>query len=269
MLASRQINTSTNYYEPFSGEQYTQELLFSYQISGKLMVDDDGHVQEFLAGSFRLVRKNRLLKYCKQPSKTSPYISLSVAFRTEMLRSFADAHGYHPRYRIRSPSVIKLKKLPLYEAHAKSLQAFNEVDEIANAELIQIKIKETLLILLKEQPELQDVIFDFSEPVKTDISRFMQENFRYNLPLSRFAYLSGRSLAAYKRDFEKVFQTSPGKWLLDRRLEEADRILKTTNKKSTEIYLSLGFEDLSHFSRAFKNKYGIPPSKVLIHKTSS
>ncbi|KQS36219.1 AraC family transcriptional regulator [Pedobacter sp. Leaf194] len=262
MFASRQINTSTYHHGPVSGEQYTQELLFSYQVSGKLMVDDDGQVQEFPAGSFRLVRKNRLLKYSKQPSKNSPYVSLSIAFRTEMLRSFADAHGYHPRYQIHSPSVIKLKKLPLYQAHVTALQAFNEVDELANTELIQMKIKETLLILLKEQPELQEIIFDFSQPVKTDISRFMQENFRHNLRLERFAYLSGRSLAAYKRDFEKAFQTSPGRWLLDRRLEEAHKILKTTNKKSTEIYLNIGFEDLSHFSRAFKNKFGIAPSKL-------
>lgn len=90
----------------------------------------------------------------------------------------------------------------------------------------------------------------------------MEENYQYNLSLARFAYLSGRSLASYKRDFEQVYQLSPGKWLLNRRLEEAGKLLKQKGKKPAEIYLSLGFEDLSHFSRAFKKKYGMSPSKI-------
>lgn len=142
MYKTRQIIISTNYHEAISGEQYAQELLFSHQISGELHIKEDGQVQKFLAGSFRLVRSNRLITYHKQPSETSPYLSLSVSFKIELLRSFADLHGYHPRYRINSPSVIELKKLPLYEAHATALRAF---DEVANGELIHIKVRETLL----------------------------------------------------------------------------------------------------------------------------
>jgi AraC-like DNA-binding protein len=33
-------------------------------------------------------------------------------------------------------------------------------------------------------------------------------------------------------------------------------------EKPTEIYLEVGFEDLSHFSFSFKKKYGIAPNKL-------
>jgi AraC-like DNA-binding protein len=45
----------------------------------------------------------------------------------------------------------------------------------------------------------------------------MEENFSFNLKLEEFARLSMRSLSAFKRDFQQVYQTSPGKWLLGKR----------------------------------------------------
>lgn len=261
MQESKQINTAVYYTNSFSGEQYTGEILFSYQISGSLQIQQNNKVSHYPAGSFRLVRQNRVIKYIKQANKSIPYRSLSVVLRKEMLRSFADAHGYSPRSQPTGPSVILLKKAVLYQSLISSLISYSEINEGENRQLIDMKVQEILFILLKEQPELQNVLFDFSVPVKSDLAGFMEKNFRYNLPLSRFAYLSGRSLASYKRDFINTFFTSPGKWLLNRRLEEAKILLSRIENSPSKIYLNIGFEDLSHFSRAFTFKFGITPSK--------
>jgi len=97
----------------------------------------------------------------------------------------------------------------------------------------------------------------------------MQKNFRFNVALSRFAYLTGRSLATFKRDFERLFHLSPSRWLVQRRLQEAYYflqeayyLLKEKGKAPSEVYLEVGFEDLSHFSFAFKKAYGLAPSRV-------
>jgi AraC family transcriptional regulator, exoenzyme S synthesis regulatory protein ExsA len=68
--------------------------------------------------------------------------------------------------------------------------------------------------------------------------------------------------ANFKRDFEKIFHTSPGNWLLQKRLQEAHYLIKEKGNKPSDVYLEVGFEDLSHFSYAFKNAYGIAPSKI-------
>lgn len=266
MHDAKQINSSIYYNEQIRGEQYTRDLLFSYQISGKLITEENGQLQEFRPGSFRLVRNNRLIKFWKVPEEGKVYQSLSIVFRSEMLRAFADDHGYRPRYQSQGPAVIRLPKLPLYKSLVASLLAFTAMNEVEHSDLILMKIKETLLILLKEQNELQQYLFDFSQPVKTDLFRFMHENFHHNLPLSRFAYLSGRSLAGYKRDFKDIFHISPGRWLLERRLDEAARMIGQRDRRPSEIYLALGFEDIAHFSRAFKKKFGFPPSKMRIQK---
>jgi AraC-like DNA-binding protein len=80
--------------------------------------------------------------------------------------------------------------------------------------------------------------------------------------LSRFAYLTGRSLATFKRDFEKLFRTSPSRWLQQRRLQEAHYLLKEKGLSPSDVYTEVGFEDLSHFSFAFKKAYGVAPSRV-------
>jgi AraC-like DNA-binding protein len=80
--------------------------------------------------------------------------------------------------------------------------------------------------------------------------------------LQRFAYLTGRSLATFKRDFEKIFHLSPSRWLQQRRLQEAHYLIKEKGKAVSDVYLDLGFEDLSHFSFVFKKKYGVAPSKI-------
>lgn len=91
----------------------------------------------------------------------------------------------------------------------------------------------------------------------------MRKNFMFNVSLNRFAYLTGRSLATFKRDFEKFFfLTSPSRWLQQQRLAQAYHLIREKGRRPSDVYLEVGFEDLSHFSFAFKKAYGIAPSLV-------
>lgn len=87
-------------------------------------------------------------------------------------------------------------------------------------------------------------------------------HFHYNLPVEKFAGLTGRSLAGFKRDFQKIFGMAPRHWLLEKRLKEARSLIESKNKKPSAIYLDLGFESLSHFSYSFKKKYGKAPTAL-------
>ncbi|WP_426478264.1 helix-turn-helix domain-containing protein [Chryseobacterium sp. CBSDS_008] len=69
-------------------------------------------------------------------------------------------------------------------------------------------------------------------------------------------------MSAFKRDFQKIFGIPPRQWLQLRRLKEAHFLLTQKGRSVSDIYLDLGFENLSHFSFAFKKQFGYPPSSL-------
>src|ERR1700710_1428250 len=126
-----------------------------------------------------------------------------------------------------------------------------------------LKIKEGVKLLLHVLPGLRSFLFDFAEPHKIDLEKFMLSNYQFNVPVEKFAQLTGRSLAGFKRDFQKTFGASPRQWLQDKRLIEARYQIEKKSKKPSAIYLDLGFESLSHFSNSFKQKFGMAPTELL------
>jgi AraC-like DNA-binding protein len=128
--------------------------------------------------------------------------------------------------------------------------------------LLTLKLKELIVSILlgRNNPELAAY---FQSLLKSDapvLSHIMEANFCYNLALEDFAKLSHRSLSAFKRDFRKYYNESPGKWLLQKRLDYSAVLLKNPALNVSQVALDCGFEDLSHFSRAFKEKFGVSPA---------
>ncbi|HZB12866.1 MAG TPA: AraC family transcriptional regulator [Chryseolinea sp.] len=127
--------------------------------------------------------------------------------------------------------------------------------------LLEIKFKELILDLLLSPPNepLCSYFKSLCDRSKTSIREIMQSNFIYNMKLEEFAYLSGRSITSFKKDFVNTFNCTPGKWLLKRRLEHAKYLLEVTDKNINELMFETGFENASHFIKVFKQTYGLTP----------
>jgi len=244
------------------GEQFVPEHVFSYHISGTVHINDGDTETIFREGEFRFSRRNHLVKFEKIPPEGGEFKALSIYLDQETLRNFSREYGYSSTKKPKDEAVLKLKSHPLLTTYMESLLPYRQTGELENDNLVGLKLKEAILILLETNPGIEDVLFDFTEPGKIDLESFMNRNFHFNVELKRFAYLTGRSLATFKRDFEKIFQMTPNRWLIQRRLQEAYYLIKEKGNAPSEVYLELGFEDLSHFSFAFKKKYGLAPSKV-------
>ncbi len=96
---------------------------------------------------------------------------------------------------------------------------------------------------------------------KIDLLEFMQKNFRRDLSMSEFALASGRSLSTFKRDFRKISDLSPERWLTDYRLRAAYDLLRRGRRVSDACF-DVGFKNVSHFSATFKRKFGVTPGEV-------
>ena len=130
-------------------------------------------------------------------------------------------------------------------------------------EIASLKITEAISILRSIDPKIDQVLANFEEPGKVDIVSFMEKNFLHNLPLEKFGYLTGRSLTTFKRDFKKAFNNTPQRWLTQKRLELAHYLLTQSKAKPIDVCYEAGFENLSHFSFAFKKQFGYSPTQLL------
>jgi len=244
------------------GENFVSKHTLSYQISGSFLLADDKENFTANPGDFNLIRKNQLVKFVKIPPENGIFESMNIYLSDENLINFSKEYHLKSECFVATKPLIPIEVNAVLQNFMASLKVLLESD-LKNQSLIDLKIKELLLILLQTKPELKNILFDFSEPFKIDLEAFMNQNYRYNVNLERFAYLTGRSLATFKRDFEKVFQTSPHKWILQKRLNDAHFLIKE-GKSASDIFVDLGFEDLSHFSYVFKKQFGYSPTKIQV-----
>ena len=129
--------------------------------------------------------------------------------------------------------------------------------------LVFLKMQECIGILTYVCPTLYDWFTKMNSLQKINLREFMETHYKDNMPLEQLAMASGRSLSTFRRDFLKEFGTTPGKWLLKKRLKEAYRLITQYHKSPSTFLYELGFESFSHFSRCFKSIYGIQPSMLL------
>jgi transcriptional regulator GlxA family with amidase domain len=88
----------------------------------------------------------------------------------------------------------------------------------------------------------------------------LERNLKSDLSIEEIANYTGRSLSTFKRDFKKYSDLPPQKWIIKRRLEIARDMIRTGKHKVSEICYEVGFKNLSHFSKAYKEVYGVAPT---------
>lgn len=246
-----------------AGEQFIADHVFGYILSGDSELYVNGKNYYFKQGDYRFLKRNELAKFVKHPPAGGEFKTITIGMDQATLQSMSAELDLHADGPYSGESALFLKPNDLFSNYIKSLSPYMDKssDEI-NPALTLHKVKEAVMILLETNPELKNVLFDFSEPGKIDLEAFMAQNYRFNVDLNRFAYLAGRSLATFKRDFERIFNISPNRWIQQQRLKDAYFLIKEKKHKVSDVYMDVGFKDLSHFSFAFKKAYGVAPSAV-------
>jgi AraC-like DNA-binding protein len=242
-------------------DHFVYEHSFALVTSGVAECYTDNGVVIYPAGSLCLFRRNQLLRILKKPSDGKPFTSITIFLDQETLKKYSEAFGVTSYGMYAGESNVQLENDAFMKGYFDSLMPYFSQPERLTPILEQAKTTEAIQLLLRN-PALKNFLFDFSEPHKIDLEAYMNKHISYHVPLMQFAKLTGRSLSAFKRDFGKIFQTSPERWLQKRRLEMAHFLIAQKNRKPSDVYLEVGFQNLSHFSRVFKNEFGINASEL-------
>lgn len=155
--------------------------------------------------------------------------------------------------------IIPIDDNPIVQAFFLSMMPYFESNQEPDTALLELKFKELVLALADNMAntDLRSYFCSLlQQPQSVTLQQVMEDNFCFNLKLEEFAKLSMRSLSAFKRDFQQIYQTSPGKWLLEKRLNHALHLITNMGKTVSEAAFESGFESNSHFSRAFRQRFG-------------
>ncbi|WP_229249433.1 hypothetical protein [Dyadobacter sandarakinus] len=167
-------------------------LVFASQLPGALIEDEIGVdtrcVLWVREGEMLLVGKNQVGTLTKTPTLGESYESIIITLNEDMLRKIALEEHLESRTKYAGLSNIPIPSNPFLEGYFQSIIPYIRNTSERMTEVMEIlKVKELIKLLLHHPPQLQSFLFDFSEPYKVDLERFMLHNFKYNVPLEKFA----------------------------------------------------------------------------------
>lgn len=234
--------------------------------SGKLLIEENGRVVEVVEGNYVFVKRDCSVKITKVSLPDTPYRGINLTLRRKVLK---DYYGAIPRSTLpksvkplESVATILPKSIPL-DGLFQSLMVYVDNETEPTTEMLTLKLREAIMCLLSLNPGFYPTLFDFNESWKIDIMEFMENNFTEDMTIDEFASYTGRSLASFKRDFAKISPLPPLRWIMEHRLDRAKQLLESGTGLAQEVGYSVGFKNRSHFSQAFKKRYGYAPSEYV------
>lgn len=237
-----------------------------YLCSGKLEIEQEGRRTVLHEGECAFMRCDYRMRLQERVQAGKPYRAVVWEFSRNFLREFYQTldRGALPVHAERNRDSLYL--LPANRPDIRSL--FESVLRLFEAEVkpseeqLRLKMVEGLYVLLNTDKNLYASLFDFTAPWKIDLMDFMEQNYMNDLSLEEMASYTGRSLSTFKRDFQKYSELTPQRWITQRRLEAACELLRTSRQKVSEVCWKVGFKNLSHFSKIYKERYGVSPTEM-------
>jgi len=248
----------------YEDKLYKTEIAFKnhmliWFISGETKIIQADRSYLFKSGDIFLIPRNQLASIINYPKDGRPHKTVVMHLTIDKLKEFY-ANLNVKRKGTAIQKIRSFKNHPLLESCLTSLIPYFEMEGTFPENIASLKITEAISILRAINEDIDDILANFKEPDKIDLATFMEKNFMFNMPLEKFSYLTGRSLTTFKRDFRKKFNMTPQRWLTRKRLELAHYRLVKDRKKPIDVYYEVGFENLSHFSYAFKKHFGYAPT---------
>lgn len=246
---------------------HSHVLLYIY--SGEMIIEEKGKTTRLHRGDCAFIRKDFSVKMTKQAWNGEQFKAIFLTFTPNFLRGFynkLEPDSIPKDARRENVSLCKLpSNRPDIVSLFESMTPYFDSGIQPSEELLQLKMVEGMYVLLNTNKNLYASVFDFTDPWKIDILNFLENNYMNDISIEEIANYTGRSLSTFKRDFKKCSTLSPREWLIHRRLEAAHELIQKGERKVSEICFDVGFKNLSHFSKIYKEKYGTPPTRNLQH----
>jgi AraC family transcriptional regulator, exoenzyme S synthesis regulatory protein ExsA len=252
---------------PLKNEVFFEEHALIFVLEGEkkfVTPEQEIHVKK---GNIVFIRRGY---YIMQEAINKEYRSLVFFFNEKLLKEFVGGHleifvqeklAENPNAQVVPPLLI-LEITESLNKFTESIFPYFGLKTQYLDHFMHLKLQELLLHLLEidTSNQLRNLLYGLYKGEKADLEFLMNSYYLKPLSMSELSRISGRSLSGFKRDFQKDFNTTPALWLKNKRLEHARLLLENSSKNISEISMEIGYESVSHFIKAFKEKYGFTPN---------
>ncbi|WP_426589632.1 helix-turn-helix transcriptional regulator [Mucilaginibacter sp. R-33] len=251
---------------PYSCDDALQTMhCLELVLTGSIDVRYAGCVQQLNSGDIQFRRRGNY-----QIFPSDDYTSLLIFMENEFVDYFLESHvpDFKQERFIADLPPFVFKTTEFINANiTQAIQHISHQQDYSRC-IVKFVAHQILLQILANDQSKKIVAFlkYLVEEKKVDLAYFMEANFNRQLSLKDMAKLTGRSVSAFKKEFSQRFNTTPVKWQINRRLEYAEYQLKNSCDPVSTIAYTSGFENISHFSKIYKEKFGTSPKNARIEE---
>jgi AraC-like DNA-binding protein len=241
---------------------------FSFLQEGTKEVFFDNSSYSINNSQFLLMKSGHCLMTEKLSNIQENYRSVLFFFSNDAVFKFirkfqlkaTDATTYYSTYSFDYDSFIKI--------FVTSILNISKLSKSIQKNILDAKFDEIMLYLIAAKGV--DFLYSLISDSDNHTQKFIQviESNKLNkLTIKELSFLSNMSVSTFKREFKKQFHTSPSKWFQEKRLEHSAFLLQNKSKRPSDIYLEIGYKNLSNFIQAFKVKFGVTPKQYQSNST--
>ena len=230
-----------------------------YVLTGKKTLHTIDKAVELTAGSIAFIKKGACIveQFFREPFCIVVFIipdSFIISFLNEYLP------GQIPQGESHQLVIPIEPDARMHNFYQSIIPYFATEEEVPEA-ILELRFKELMLQMLHnpDNEELKNYFLHLRAQERSPIREIMEANYAYNLNIEAYARMTNRSVSSFKRDFQTIYQTTPGRWLMEKKLERARRLLLETDMPVSDLAFESGFENTAHFNRIFKQKSGMTP----------
>ena len=125
----------------------------------------------------------------------------------------------------------------------------------------RIKLNELIyLILTNDDRCMKRKVLRSADTTSGQFVNIIYDNIFNDISIESLAEQSNRSLTSFKKEFRRLFNMPPHRWIIEQRLMRAKIMLTSTTHTVSEVGVECGFANISHFIKLFKQRYHTTPA---------
>lgn len=244
------------------GAMFLENHMLLFVLKGQYHINFGNETYQVNENEIVLVHKSIVIKYEKYGNGEFDHVLdyIMLFIKDDLLNEFIKMNNIkysHPSV-VLPVSIYPLNKRLI--GFIESLKPLLDDARGVAEGMVKLKLLELLYNLVDTDEQFLIQFLNLKQKDHRSITEIVDENLFNPLNISDLASLSGRSLSTFKREFKEIYNSPPLQWIRNRRLEKASELLLHSTFSVTEVCFSTGFENVAHFSKVFKEKFGVSPS---------